>query len=140
MEQGARSSSGSAAPRLRLDPGSTVPVSEQLRAQLAVQVRDGQLVAGTSLPTVRALAADLGLAPNTVAKVYRSLEQDGLVLTAGRRGTVVAEQDVGRTAAARRRVEECVAALRTLGVSPAETVRLVQDVLGTASAQPEHRA
>lgn len=53
------------------------------------------------LPTVRQLAADLDLAPNTVAKAYRELEQAGLVVTAGRRGTFVA--DVRPLPAAERR-------------------------------------
>ena len=49
----------------------------------------GRLPAGTKLPTVRQLAADLGLAANTVARAYRELEADGVVETHGRRGTFV---------------------------------------------------
>jgi DNA-binding transcriptional regulator YhcF (GntR family) len=64
-----------------------VPPFEQLRQQVAGQVASGALPAGIRLPTVRALAADLGLAVNTVARVYRELEADGVVVTEGRRGT-----------------------------------------------------
>jgi len=74
-----------------VDPESPVPPFEQLRAQLADAIRAGAMAAGTRLPTVRQLAADLGIAPNTVAKAYRSLDDDGLVEADGRRGTRVAD-------------------------------------------------
>ena len=76
---------------LVVDTSSPVPPFEQLRLQLIAQIERRELPPGTQLPTVRRLAADLGLAPNTVARTYRELEQAGLVRTAGRRGTVVAE-------------------------------------------------
>ena len=53
---------------LRIDPKSATPPFEQLRLQFIEQVRSGELAAGAKLPTVRRLAADLGLAPNTVAR------------------------------------------------------------------------
>jgi DNA-binding transcriptional regulator YhcF (GntR family) len=76
---------------LVVDASSSVPPFEQLRQQIAQQIAEGTLPPGTQLPTVRRLAEDLGLAPNTVARTYRALEQTGLLRTAGRRGTVVAE-------------------------------------------------
>ncbi|MGA4506514.1 GntR family transcriptional regulator [Propionibacteriaceae bacterium G1746] len=76
---------------LRIDPGAAQPPYEQLKSQLVDQMTSGQLPAGTKLPPVRRLAADLGIAPNTVARAYRELEHAGLVVTAGRHGTVVAE-------------------------------------------------
>ena len=74
---------------LRLDQRSPVPAFEQLRLQLTDAIRTGELPAGTSLPTVRQLAADLDLAKNTVARAYQALEADGLVRGEGRNGTVV---------------------------------------------------
>ncbi len=106
------------------------PVFEQLREQIADQIRRGALPAGAGLPTVRGLAAELGLAPNTVARTYRLLEQDGLVVTAGRRGTMVADQHVDVTENARQRTVAYVASLRALGISPSETIRLLRQVLG----------
>jgi DNA-binding transcriptional regulator YhcF (GntR family) len=73
-----------------LDPGASEPPYEQLRRQIAAHAASGELPAGTRLPTVRALAAELGLAVNTVAKTYRALETDGVVVTEGRRGTFIA--------------------------------------------------
>ena len=72
-----------------VDPPATEPPFEQLRRQIAARVGSGELPAGTRLPTVRALAAEVGLAVNTVARVYRELEADGVVVTEGRRGTFV---------------------------------------------------
>ncbi|RYJ03481.1 MAG: GntR family transcriptional regulator, partial [Actinomycetales bacterium] len=68
---------------LPLDPGSDVPPYEQLRVQVASRAASGELPAGTKLPTVRALAAELNLAVNTVAKAYRALETDGVIATEG---------------------------------------------------------
>jgi GntR family transcriptional regulator len=114
---------------LSVDAGAPVPPFEQIRAQLAEQVRSGELVAGDQLPPVRRLASDLGLAPGTVARAYKELEQDGLVVTAGRRGTVVADQHAEASADARRHVESFVAAMRALGISDGETSRLVRQRL-----------
>lgn len=75
---------------LEVDLRSPVPPFEQLRAQIADRVAQGVLTPGTRLPPVRSLAADLGLAVGTVARAYKELEGDGVVVTAGRRGTVVA--------------------------------------------------
>ena len=74
---------------LRIESGSAEPPFEQVRRQLADAVGDGRLAAGTRLPPIRALADELGLATNTVARAYRELEAAGLVLTRGRAGTVV---------------------------------------------------
>ena len=72
------------------DPSLPEPPFEQLRAQVARRAASGELPAGTKLPTVRALATELGLAANTVARAYRELEADGVVVTEGRRGTFIA--------------------------------------------------
>jgi len=77
---------------LTIDPKSHVPPFEQLRLQLLEQVKTGELAAGTKLPTVRRLAEDLGIAPNTVARAYRELEADGFIETRGRNGTLVSAQ------------------------------------------------
>lgn len=78
---------------LRVDAAAGVPLFDQLRSQVITAVRDGRLQPGTRLPTVRELAADLGLAVNTVARAYRELESAGVVETRGRQGTFVARTD-----------------------------------------------
>ena len=116
------------APGLRLDPTSALPVFAQIQTQVVDLVTAGRWPAGTRLPPVRTLAEELGVAPGTVAKAYRALEQEGFVVTAGRRGTVVAEQQgvAGELGVERR------AALQPFlgrGLKKGEVVRLVQVAL-----------
>ena len=75
---------------LRIDPASAVPAYEQICQQVTRSVATGTLRPGAQLPTIRQLAADLGLAKGTVAKAYETLERGRVVLTQGRHGTVVA--------------------------------------------------
>lgn len=72
-----------------IDSASPVPPFEQLRAQLAGQIQDHTLAVGTRLPAIRRLAADLGLAINTVGRAYRELEEAGLIETRGAAGSYV---------------------------------------------------
>ena len=85
---------------LEVDPRSAVPPYEQLRQQVTALVRAAVLTSGTRLPAIRQLANDLGLAGGTVARAYRELENDGIVTTHGRHGTVVAAVEVDQAASA----------------------------------------
>ena len=105
-----------------LDATSPVPPFEQLRAQIASRAATGDLPSGTRLPTVRALADELDLAVNTVAKAYRALESDGVVLTEGRRGTRIS----GASTDARDAADAFVTTARRLDLSLREAVRLVE--------------
>jgi len=75
---------------ITVDASAAEPPYEQVRDQLAGLIARGDLAEGDHLPTVRALAGDLGLAVNTVARAYKELEAEGLVTTRRRAGTVVA--------------------------------------------------
>lgn len=75
---------------LALDPRAGEPPYAQIRDGIVRLADAGQLVPGDRLPPVRRLAAQLEVAPNTVARAYRELEQAGVVVTQGRRGTVLA--------------------------------------------------
>jgi DNA-binding transcriptional regulator YhcF (GntR family) len=85
---------------LEVDARSAVPPYEQLRQQVTALVRAEVLTRGTRLPAIRQLANDLGLAGGTVARAYRELENDGIVTTHGRHGTVVAAVEVDHAASA----------------------------------------
>ena len=74
---------------ITVDPRGATPPYEQIRVQVIEAVRDGGLVPGTRMPTVRKLAEDLGLAANTVARAYRELERDGVIETRGRNGSFI---------------------------------------------------
>ncbi len=108
-----RSRPDPAAPTLRVDLSSPVPPYEQVREQLAGLITIGDLRPGRRLPPVRQLAADLGLAPGTVARAYRELEQDALVEGRGRRGTLV-RASPRRTADAEERHQALTDAARRL--------------------------
>lgn len=116
---------------LVVDTASPVPPFEQLRQQFVAQIENGELPTGTQLPTVRRLAADLGLAPNTVARTYRELEHAGLVRTGGRRGTVVSEPPSQGEDDARQSAVDFVQRMRALGLNSTETLQLVRRVLNT---------
>ena len=124
---------------LRVDPESPTPPYEQLRSQLSRMIRDGSVRRGTRLPTIRSLATDLELAPNTVARAYRELEEAGLVVAKGRRGTFVAESDSGRSATAQgdddstiaRATTEFVLTILQAGHGPDDVRRHVEHALST---------
>jgi DNA-binding transcriptional regulator YhcF (GntR family) len=112
-----------------IDAGSPVPPYEQVRAQFEAQIADGILVAGTRLPTVRALADDLGLAVNTVARAYRELEAAGIVQTRGRGGTVVTAGGDHARERLQAEAQRYAAMAREIGISATEAARLVRSAL-----------
>lgn len=75
---------------LRIDKTWPLTAAEQLKAQLRLAIRTGRIRTGHALPTVRTLAGNLALNPNTIAAVYRDLENEGLVTKHRRGGTRVA--------------------------------------------------
>src|SRR5688572_21469566 len=111
--------------QIHIDDKSALPPYEQVRTQVASQVADGRLPSGTRLPTVRQLAADLDLAVNTVARAYRELESDGVVVTEGRRGTFVRSRSRVSSAEAQAAAAEYAAVCRRLGLSAGEAGRLL---------------
>ena len=106
-------------PPVTVEQDSPVAPFEQIRSQLAGLIDSGALAEGERLPTVRSLAADLGVAVNTVARAYRELESDGLVVTASRAGTVVAP-GAQRDEVALRRAAAAFAERATLSQVPEE--------------------
>lgn len=102
--------------RIVIDPDSATPPYEQVKLRVLALIRGGKLIAGTKLPTVRALADELGLAPNTVAKSYKELEAVGAIETRGRAGSFVASSGDPTLTAAQRAATAYVAAIRELGL------------------------
>ena len=109
-----------------IDKSSSVPPYEQLRTGIAAQAASGTLPPGTRLPTVRRLAADLGLATNTVARAYRLLEADGVIATQGRQGSFVRSDALEASGPPSDLAAEYVRAARRAGLSCAEATRLVE--------------
>lgn len=122
---------------VRLDADDPTPPYEQLRRQVADLVGAGVLAHGTRLPSVRQLAADLRLAPGTVARAYRELEAAGLLRSRRGAGTVVtapapARPDDARGLLVGRLLAEAVARARALGATPDEVLAAVDAALATA--------
>lgn len=78
--------------QFRLDLRSGVPVYRQLIDQVRAGMASGMLSAGDQLPTVRQLAVDLAINPNTVLRAYRELELGGLLETQQGTGTFITER------------------------------------------------
>jgi GntR family transcriptional regulator len=88
---------------LHILTGSTVPIYRQIMDQVCQAVACGSLVPGEQLPSVRALAEQLVLNPNTVARTYGELTRDGVLETQKGRGVFVAQRRPVYTQAERTR-------------------------------------
>jgi DNA-binding transcriptional regulator YhcF (GntR family) len=114
---------------IHIDPASPVPPYDQVRRRIAALAADGTLPAGAKLPPVRALAATLNLAVNTVARAYRELESAGLVETRGRLGTVITARAAGTSVQAQQAADAYAATTRALGLPPDQALALVKAAL-----------
>ena len=104
--------------KLLLDATSGVPFYRQIILQVEMAIADGRIKAGSQLPTVRGLAVDLQINPNTVARAYNELEIRGIVNTQQGTGTFISDKKIELTDAEREQI---------LG-------RLVQSFLAAASS------
>ncbi|WP_198410470.1 GntR family transcriptional regulator [Mycetocola zhujimingii] len=120
--------------KFAIDARSTVPPFEQLRVQVIDAVRDGALVPGDKLPTVRTLAADLGIAANTVARAYRELERDDVIETRGRNGSFVSAVGDPTHKQAQLAAVAYADRVKSLGIAPDEALSIVTAALGIRSS------
>lgn len=116
-------------PALEIDLTSSVPPYEQIRLQVLAHIAAGHLRVGDRLPTIRALAADLGVATGTVARAFRELEQAGVVTTRRRTGTVVTDGAAPPDDAVRRAATHLVDVARGAGLSDDEVLDAVRGAL-----------
>src|SRR6202451_3948118 len=89
--------------RFAIDLHSGVPVYRQLIDQVRSGIASGSLIAGDQLPTVRQLAVDLAINPNTVMRAYRELELGGLLETHQGTGTFISNKKPEKKPAERER-------------------------------------
>src|SRR5262249_62272770 len=115
-----------------LDPKRGVPIYRQIQDLIRYGVGSGRLRPGEQLPTVRALAVELSVTPNTVIKAYSELEREGLLTTEQGSGTFVAEvlQPVltkgERSAKLASLCGEFLAAVARYGFTPQEVMKSIQ--------------
>jgi len=79
---------------IALDPTSGIPFYRQIILQIEMAMADGRLKPGNQLPTVRGLAVELRVNPNTVARAYNELEIRGLVSSQHGTGTFISDREV----------------------------------------------
>jgi len=94
-----------------VDAAASTPPFQQIVDQVRALVQSGDLAAGAPLPTVRQLAGDLRVAPNTVARAYAELQQHGWIEADGRRGTRIAvKPPASRDSAAHTALRDAISA------------------------------
>lgn len=118
-----------------IDPKSAVPIYLQIMDQIRRQVAAGVLAPGDQLPSVRELASQLVINPNTAARVYRDLEHDGLLESRRGMGTYIASgaaalAESERKRIARETIEKVIQEARYLGLTDDMILRLVHQALG----------
>lgn len=107
------------------------PIYEQLRDGLRKLIVTGALSADEKLPSVRALAAQLAINPNTIQRAYNELEGEGYIYSVPGKGSFAAANaaaDPARRAELLTQVRELLSELRYLGVSQQELLALVKEV------------
>ncbi len=127
----------SAAPRIRVDSTLPSPIWSQIEESVRYLVASGALRPGEAVPSVRDLARELRVNPNTVAKAYQRLVEAGILETRRGEGTFVAERPPAMPAAEKARIlEEGATRYSTLavnlGATRAEAVTTLQ------ASWPEH--
>lgn len=117
---------------IRLNHSSGTPLYIQLEEQIKHAVETGELRAGDQLPTIRKLAEDLIMNPNTVARAYRELEHEGLIELKHGLGAFVRETVVVRTRVMRKAqaiVQTAIERLALLRLTEDEIRRLIENEL-----------
>lgn len=77
---------------IKIDEYSDVPIYMQIRNQIVMGISSGELKAGEQLPTVRALALEIGINTMTVSKTYQMLKNEGYIMTDRKNGARVRQQ------------------------------------------------
>jgi len=126
---------------MRVNPSSGLPLYLQIQGQVKNAVMAGALKPGDALPSVRKLAADLGINPNTVARAYLDLDREGVIRTVPGGGTFVADGNPGLLKAERvRRLRPLARQVAVEGtqlrLAAEEIVALVQEELGGMGGKP----
>ena len=113
---------------LVLNPSSGVPIYRQIVDQTRRLVATGELAPGEKLPSVRAIATELGINPMTVSKAYSMLDQAGIVVRRAGIGMVVAKAGADRALAMEPETRALVANAKQLGISRADLIAQIDRI------------
>lgn len=123
-------------PLIAVDPQIDLPPYQQIEEQISSAIQRGDMPPGDLLPTVRQLAGDLNVAPNTVARAYANLAAAGWIVSDGRRGTKIANRLPTSDKRVRANVlkdslERVVASLVARGYGSSEILAQVREILSS---------
>ncbi len=125
---------------IKLDLQSRVPLYEQLQEQIIRLSLMGVLEANEQLPSVRSLAREVGVNPNTVAKAYQELERQGIIYTISGRGSFVSPNVLSLQSPRQAALDEVFEALDkalSRGIAPEEVLEQVKLHLNNHSQRRE---
>lgn len=117
----------------RIDPGSSRPIYEQIVSNVKENVIRGYFSPGDALPSVRKLAQQLSVTPNTVAKAYQELERERVIETRPGKGAYISGHISGsrreETAEeVRKRLKPSILELKYIGISEEEVLAMVAEI------------
>jgi GntR family transcriptional regulator len=123
---------------IRVNPSSGVPLYLQLMDQVKHAIGTGAVKAGDQLPTIRKVAENLVMNPNTVVRAYRELQHEGIIELKHGSGAFVSESIAGRTRVTRKAqviVQSALERLAELGLTEEEIRRLFENDLAQLRAE-----
>ena len=115
---------------IRIDEYSDVPIYMQIRNQIVMGISSGELKGGEQLPTVRALALEIGINTMTVSKTYQLLKQEGYIFTDRKNGARVREsisQSGAISEINKNELRRIVSESRLSGVPKEDIVKLIDE-------------
>lgn len=118
---------------IRIDELSDVPIYLQIRNQIVMGISGGELAAGEQLPTVRALALEIGINVMTVSKAYQLLKQEGYIMTDRKNGARVRmeiQKQSELSEANKTELRRIVSEARIAGIPVEEVLSLVTEYYG----------
>jgi GntR family transcriptional regulator len=123
---------------MKIDPGSHVPIYLQIADAVRAAVAAGVYRPGEVLPSLRAMAIEIQVNPNTVQRAYDELEREGLIYSQRGRGLFVAEQGTASAQSAagdgvRRAFDDAIRAGQVAGMSAAQIRKLFDAALQQAN-------
>jgi GntR family transcriptional regulator len=130
--------------KFSLDAGSGVPVYRQIITQIENAVLSGRLKTGDKLPTIRALAVELKINPNTIAKAYNELEIRGILSTQAGSGTYISEKhpvpdEDEHSKKVLQTLNRFMREMNELGLDSKAVVKLLKKETGDAAVPEEER-
>lgn len=117
---------------------SEIPIYQQIHNQIIQGISNGQLQPGEQLPTVRALADEIGINAMTVSKAYQALKQEGYILADRRNGARIRDdfsRVQGLSASSRDLLKQIISEAKMGGMSRREFIELCQELYPDASSQ-----